>query len=131
MHYDYFENVVLNFDGKFFFFRLLKALAKVKSRSFLGQSVPGLTCNGLLDLTGMREFVIVSRKSDADDLFNSWIAGFFSGAILGRLQGQMLDIPVAFFLMKYRACSNFHVERRLRLVHYYSRSNRNDDHPIN
>ncbi|GMN50277.1 hypothetical protein TIFTF001_019440 [Ficus carica] len=34
-----------------------------------------------------REFVRVSRKSDPDDLFNSAIAGFFSGAILGRLHG--------------------------------------------
>ncbi|EXB99104.1 hypothetical protein L484_007012 [Morus notabilis] len=36
---------------------------------------------------GTREFVRVTRKSDPDDLFNSPIAGVFSGAILGRLQG--------------------------------------------
>ncbi|PON36049.1 Mitochondrial inner membrane translocase subunit [Parasponia andersonii] len=34
-----------------------------------------------------REFVRETRKSDPDDLFNSAIAGFCSGALLGRLQG--------------------------------------------
>ncbi|GAB4850231.1 hypothetical protein Ancab_029527 [Ancistrocladus abbreviatus] len=39
---------------------------------------------------GAREFVIASRKSEPDDLLNSAIAGFGSGAILGRLQGGRL-----------------------------------------
>ncbi|GLT24926.1 hypothetical protein SLA2020_000880 [Shorea laevis] len=36
---------------------------------------------------GAREFVRVTRKSDSDDLMNSAIAGFGTGAVLGRLQG--------------------------------------------
>ncbi|XP_027114461.1 uncharacterized protein [Coffea arabica] len=36
---------------------------------------------------GAREFVRVSRTGKPDDLFNSLIGGFGSGAILGRLQG--------------------------------------------
>ncbi|KDP26355.1 hypothetical protein JCGZ_17513 [Jatropha curcas] len=36
---------------------------------------------------GAREFVRVTRKSEPDDLINSAIAGFGSGALLGRLQG--------------------------------------------
>lgn len=36
---------------------------------------------------GTREFVRVTRKSEPDDLLNSAIGGFASGAILGRLQG--------------------------------------------
>ncbi|KAJ9169784.1 hypothetical protein P3X46_017936 [Hevea brasiliensis] len=36
---------------------------------------------------GAREFVRVTRKSEPDDLMNSAIAGFGSGALLGRLQG--------------------------------------------
>ncbi|KAI6674418.1 hypothetical protein NL676_002324 [Syzygium grande] len=36
---------------------------------------------------GTREFVRVTRKSEPDDLFNSALGGFASGAILGRLQG--------------------------------------------
>ncbi|KAH9728747.1 mitochondrial import inner membrane translocase subunit Tim17 family protein [Citrus sinensis] len=36
---------------------------------------------------GAREFVRVSRKTGPDDLVNSAIAGFGSGALLGRLQG--------------------------------------------
>ncbi|KAK2992442.1 hypothetical protein RJ640_025404 [Escallonia rubra] len=36
---------------------------------------------------GAREFVRVSRASRPDDLLNSAIAGFGTGAILGRLQG--------------------------------------------
>ncbi|KAG5567262.1 hypothetical protein RHGRI_002727 [Rhododendron griersonianum] len=36
---------------------------------------------------GAREFVRASRKAEPDDLLNSAIAGFGSGAILGRLQG--------------------------------------------
>ncbi|XAR58746.1 hypothetical protein NMG60_11014269 [Bertholletia excelsa] len=35
---------------------------------------------------GAREFVTASRKSDPNDLMNSAIAGFGTGAILGRLQ---------------------------------------------
>lgn len=41
------------------------------------------------DITGAREFVGASRKTGPDDLFNSAIAGFGSGAILGRLQGEI------------------------------------------
>lgn len=41
------------------------------------------------DITGAREFVGASRKTGPDDLFNSTIAGFGSGAILGRLQGEI------------------------------------------
>ncbi|KAK1567969.1 hypothetical protein Q3G72_018754 [Acer saccharum] len=36
---------------------------------------------------GAREFVRASRKTGPDDLLNSAIAGFGSGAVLGRLQG--------------------------------------------
>ncbi|XP_076892773.1 uncharacterized protein LOC143544588 [Bidens hawaiensis] len=36
---------------------------------------------------GAREFVRVSRHSESDNLFDSAIAGFGTGAILGRLQG--------------------------------------------
>lgn len=36
---------------------------------------------------GAREFVRVVRKSEPDDLVNSAVAGFGSGALLGRLQG--------------------------------------------
>ncbi|KAJ4828849.1 hypothetical protein Tsubulata_010511 [Turnera subulata] len=36
---------------------------------------------------GAREFVRVTRKSEPDDLINSAIAGFGTGALLGRLQG--------------------------------------------
>ncbi|XP_022157212.1 uncharacterized protein LOC111023975 [Momordica charantia] len=39
---------------------------------------------------GAREFVRVYRKSEPDDLMNSAIAGFGTGAILGRLQGGQL-----------------------------------------
>lgn len=39
-------------------------------------------------VTGAREFVRVSRDGKPDDLLNSAIGGFGSGAILGRLQGQ-------------------------------------------
>ena len=38
-------------------------------------------------MAGAREFVRVSRTGKPDDLFNSLIGGFGSGAILGRLQG--------------------------------------------
>ncbi|CAN0877655.1 hypothetical protein LINGRAHAP2_LOCUS12009 [Linum grandiflorum] len=39
---------------------------------------------------GAREFVRVTRKSDHDDLLNSAVAGFSTGALLGRFQaGQM------------------------------------------
>ncbi|CAN1169179.1 hypothetical protein LINPERPRIM_LOCUS19646 [Linum perenne] len=39
---------------------------------------------------GAREFVRVTRKADHDDLLNSAIAGFSTGALLGRFQaGQM------------------------------------------
>ncbi|GAV70729.1 Tim17 domain-containing protein [Cephalotus follicularis] len=36
---------------------------------------------------GAREFVRITRKSEPDDLLNSAIAGFGTGALLGRLQG--------------------------------------------
>ncbi|KAG6593015.1 hypothetical protein SDJN03_12491, partial [Cucurbita argyrosperma subsp. sororia] len=39
---------------------------------------------------GAREFVRVSRRSEPDDLMNSAIAGFGTGALLGRLQGGRL-----------------------------------------
>lgn len=39
---------------------------------------------------GAREFVRVTRKTGPDDLLNSAIAGFGSGALLGRLQGGQL-----------------------------------------
>ncbi|CAK7349389.1 unnamed protein product [Dovyalis caffra] len=38
---------------------------------------------------GAREFLRVTRKSEPDDLVNSAIAGFGSGALLGRLQGEV------------------------------------------
>ncbi|XWS31247.1 hypothetical protein CRYUN_Cryun23aG0061200 [Craigia yunnanensis] len=39
---------------------------------------------------GAREFVRATRKTGPDDLLNSAIAGFGTGAILGRLQGGQL-----------------------------------------
>lgn len=39
---------------------------------------------------GAREFVQVTRKSEPDDLVNSALGGFCTGAILGRLQGGQL-----------------------------------------
>ncbi|XP_054781427.1 uncharacterized protein LOC129288725 [Prosopis cineraria] len=36
---------------------------------------------------GAREFVTATRKTGPDDLWNSVIAGFGTGALLGRLQG--------------------------------------------
>ncbi|KAF7845588.1 Mitochondrial inner membrane translocase subunit Tim17/Tim22/Tim23/peroxisomal protein PMP24 [Senna tora] len=39
---------------------------------------------------GAREFVIATRKTGPDDLWNSAIAGFGTGALLGRLQGGQL-----------------------------------------
>ncbi|VVA98415.1 unnamed protein product [Arabis nemorensis] len=36
---------------------------------------------------GAREFVRITRRSEHGDLMNSAIGGFFSGALLGRLQG--------------------------------------------
>lgn len=42
---------------------------------------------GLFNLAGAREYVSVTRKTGPDDLVNSAIAGFGTGAILGRLQG--------------------------------------------
>ncbi|GMH17684.1 hypothetical protein Nepgr_019525 [Nepenthes gracilis] len=39
---------------------------------------------------GAREFVRASRKSEPDDLLNSAVAGFGTGALLGRLQGGRL-----------------------------------------
>ncbi|XP_028767074.1 uncharacterized protein LOC114724786 isoform X1 [Neltuma alba] len=39
---------------------------------------------------GAREFVIATRKTGPDDLLNSAIAGFGTGALLGRLQGGQL-----------------------------------------
>ncbi|KAJ6710963.1 hypothetical protein OIU74_011760 [Salix koriyanagi] len=41
----------------------------------------------VFDFSGAREFVRVVRKSEPDDLVNSTVAGFGSGALLGRLQG--------------------------------------------
>lgn len=38
-------------------------------------------------VTGAREFVRISRHSEPDNLLDSAIAGFGTGAILGRLQG--------------------------------------------
>lgn len=45
------------------------------------------------NLAGAREFVRVTRKSGSDDLMNSAIAGFGTGAVLGRLQGKILSLP--------------------------------------
>ncbi|XVE78129.1 hypothetical protein DITRI_Ditri13aG0119000 [Diplodiscus trichospermus] len=39
---------------------------------------------------GAREFVRTTRKTGPDDLVNSAIAGFGTGAILGRLQGGLI-----------------------------------------
>jgi hypothetical protein len=41
----------------------------------------------VFDLTGAREFVRATRKTGPDDLLNSAIAGFGTGALLGRIQG--------------------------------------------
>lgn len=40
-------------------------------------------------MTGAREIVRASRHSEPDDLFDSAIAGFGTGAILGRLHGKI------------------------------------------
>ncbi|CAI0414886.1 unnamed protein product, partial [Linum tenue] len=51
------------------------------------------TCNS----ESAREFVRVTRKSDPDDLLNSAIAGFSTGALLGRFQaGQLGAIRYSF-----------------------------------
>lgn len=42
---------------------------------------------GLFELAGARDYVGITRKTGPDDLLNSAIAGFGSGAILGRLYG--------------------------------------------
>ncbi|XP_027336883.1 uncharacterized protein LOC113850518 [Abrus precatorius] len=39
---------------------------------------------------GAREFVTATRKTGPDDLWNSAVAGFGTGALLGRLQGGQL-----------------------------------------
>ncbi|XP_057736048.1 uncharacterized protein LOC130951418 [Arachis stenosperma] len=39
---------------------------------------------------GAREFVTETRKTGPDDLWNSVVAGFGTGALLGRLQGGQL-----------------------------------------
>ncbi|RYQ88556.1 hypothetical protein Ahy_B09g095676 isoform A [Arachis hypogaea] len=39
---------------------------------------------------GVREFVTETRKTGPDDLWNSVVAGFGTGALLGRLQGGQL-----------------------------------------
>lgn len=39
-------------------------------------------------VTGAREFVRFSRRAGPEDMISSAVAGFGSGAILGRLQGQ-------------------------------------------
>ena len=43
-------------------------------------------------MAGAREFVRATRKTGPDDLLNSAIAGFGTGAILGRLQGKVLSV---------------------------------------
>lgn len=43
-----------------------------------------------LCLVGAREFVRITRRSEHGDLMNSAIGGFFSGALLGRLQGLFI-----------------------------------------
>lgn len=48
--------------------------------------------HSLTDLTGAREFVRSTRKTGLDDLLNSAIAGFGTGALLGRLQGWISQI---------------------------------------
>lgn len=48
-------------------------------------------------MTGAREFVRASRTSKPDDLLNSAIGGFGSGALLGRLQGEFHLLWHAFF----------------------------------
>lgn len=55
----------------------LSAISKTYATNFA--IVTGCYC-------GAREFVRVSREGKPDDLLNSAIAGFGSGAILGRLQ---------------------------------------------
>ncbi|RDX68768.1 hypothetical protein CR513_52203, partial [Mucuna pruriens] len=39
---------------------------------------------------GAREFVTATRKTGPDDIWNSAVAGFGTGALLGRLQGGQL-----------------------------------------
>lgn len=53
----------------------------------------------LFDFSGAREFVRVVRKSEPDDLVNSAVAGFGSGALLGRLQGRFL-ISITFICLR-------------------------------
>ena len=54
-----------------------------------------------IDSTGAREFVRRTRGTGPDDLLNSAIGGFGSGAILGRLQGQFPWISLCFFQYAY------------------------------
>ncbi|XWS31248.1 hypothetical protein CRYUN_Cryun23aG0061200 [Craigia yunnanensis] len=53
---------------------------------------------------GAREFVRATRKTGPDDLLNSAIAGFGTGAILGRLQGKILSVSL-FLSMCLCACA--------------------------
>ncbi|XP_047329292.1 uncharacterized protein LOC124932668 [Impatiens glandulifera] len=64
--------------------RKVQGLAKISSTYAANFAiVTGCYC-------GAREFVRVNRHSDPEDLLDSAIAGFGSGAILGRLQGGQL-----------------------------------------
>jgi len=44
----------------------------------------------LSNLLGAREYVAATRKTGPDDIWNSALAGFGTGALLGRLQGLVL-----------------------------------------
>ena len=52
-----------------------------------GQHSYGVESQKKFMFSGAREFVRANRASTPDDLMNSALAGFGSGAILGRLQG--------------------------------------------
>ncbi|WVZ16075.1 hypothetical protein V8G54_009057 [Vigna mungo] len=43
---------------------------------------------------GAREFVAATRKTGPDDIWNSGLAGFGTGALLGRLQGLVLPLSL-------------------------------------
>ncbi|XLT14016.1 hypothetical protein HN51_059706 [Arachis hypogaea] len=49
---------------------------------------------------GAREFVTETRKTGPDDLWNSVVAGFGTGALLGRLQGLVLLFALSLLMLK-------------------------------
>lgn len=53
----------------------------------------------LSNLSGAREFVAATRKTGPDDILNSAVAGFGTGALLGRLQGLVLLLSLFYCML--------------------------------